>query len=364
VPGRVSSAGKVLEELLLRATIITIVCALLLSGSAEGQTAVVSGQVVLEGGQEPLGYTTVSVLSEGRQLLSSGTGRFVIDAPAGEVRLRFKRIGFAPRDTALRLAAGDTARLRVEMKRLVIQLPEMVVTGKCTNETPREPVPGFLAQLIDQVVQNAERMTLLAHAKPFQIRFERIDGYLRGDGTIDQTRGDTALRAPLPDTVYAPKKVMFLITAGPYRGAYGVKLPELPDIADSAFINNHCFRYAGRALVGADSVIRVEFEPVPWLDREYDIMGTLYLKLDGYQMVGSFTRLNRLRPQGYRAGLEEYFVESRFREIVPGIPLLDWYQLTNRYRTNRPSFVQRGRLIGIEWKDSTGVRPDTAARRR
>jgi hypothetical protein len=260
------------------------------------------------------------------------------------------------------IVAGDTARIRIEMNRLVIQLPEMLVSGKCTNEAPREPVPGFLAQLMDQVAQNAERMALLAQARPFALRIESLDGFLSRDGTFKRTRGDTVVRKNLlPDRPYAPKKVMFLLTEGPHKGAYGIMMPELPDIADTAFTNNHCFRYAGRATVGGDSVIRIEFEPVPWLDHEYDLNGTLYLKLDGYQLVGTFTRLNHLRPETNRAGLDEYFVDARFKEVVPGIPIADRWELVNRYKDDRrPSFAVRSRVIGVEWKDSTAIRIDTA----
>jgi hypothetical protein len=45
--------------------------------------------------------------------------------------------------------------------------PAVVVSGRCTNETPFETKSPILAELFDQVNQNAERMTLLATAKPF-----------------------------------------------------------------------------------------------------------------------------------------------------------------------------------------------------
>lgn len=45
-------------------------------------------------------------------------------------------------------------------------------------------------------------------------------------------------------------------------------LPDLSDLADTAFTNNLCLWYPGQERVGSDSVIRVDFEPVPWLDKE------------------------------------------------------------------------------------------------
>ena len=330
---------------------IAFLALLLPVGGLTAQAAVVAGQVFVSDAGQPLPYATVAVASQGRQLLASETGRFQLAVPAGEVRLRFKRIGFAPKDTVFIVAAGDTARLRIEMTTLVIQLPEMLVSGKCTNETPREPVPGFLSQLLDQVMLNSQTMALLIAEKPFQYRTEHTNGYLDRRDNFSVSRVDTILRTnPLPDTPYKPREVLFRITKGPYAGAWGVRNLELADIADTAFTNNHCFRYAGRAKVGSDSVVQVEFVPVPWLDQEIDLNGTLYLKVDGYQIVGSFTRTNRITTGMDRAGLEEYFVESRFKEVVPGVPIIDTWALTNRFRGNRPRFVQRGRVIGIDWK--------------
>jgi hypothetical protein len=92
---------------------------------------------------------------------------------------------------------------------------------------------------------------------------------------------------------------------------------------------------------------------VPWLDKEFDLNGTLYLDVNSYQMLGSFTRLNRVPPDG----LQEYFTDARFREVVPGVPVIDSWELVNRFRSeNRPRFVQRGRRIEIIWKDSTRTR--------
>src|SRR5215211_2526487 len=80
---------------------------------AHAQSSVVRGQVVLQGGGPTLPYTTVALLSQGTQRLTGDSGAVVlVDVPPGEVRLRFKRIGFAPRDTVVVLAPGAAARVR------------------------------------------------------------------------------------------------------------------------------------------------------------------------------------------------------------------------------------------------------------
>jgi hypothetical protein len=333
-----------------------------LGRAASAQGASVSGQVFLREGGEPLGYTTVAILPQGTQLLTNDAGQFLlVNLPPGDVRLTFKRIGFVPKDTTLTIAANETARIRIDMTRLVIRLPAILVSGKCTNESPFESRPAVLAELFDQVTQNAERMRLLATSMPFLTQVVRVRGFRNRDNRIVATQRDTVFRRPLPASPYAPKQVIRR-GQGIDAGEWVVALPELPHIADTAFTNNHCFRYAGQTRFESDSVIKVEFEPVAWLDKEVDIEGTLYLRVDDYQLVGSVTSLNRIPAQFRRAGLQEYTVRARFSEIVTGVPVLDQWEVTNRFRSPKLPQVEIGQVFNIRWTDSTAVRPDTVRR--
>ena len=325
--------------------------------AAYAQSAVVRGQVVLQGDGQPLPYTTVALLSQGTQRLTSDSGTFVfIDLPPGEVRLRFKRIGFAPKDTVVLLAPGATARIRLEMARLAIPLPEVVVSGRCTNETPFEPKSAVLAELFDQVNQHAERMTLLATAKPFVMRAATVGGFRDPKKAFVPIRVDTLERGPLPVFRYEPKRVARRGT-GTYAGSWMIHMPELPDFVDTAFTNNHCFHYAGQTRFETDSVIGVEFEPVSWLDKEVDIKGTIYLRVDDYQLVALVARTNRL-PSDSRH-IADYTHQTRFKEVVPGIPVMFEWELRNVFRNGSPPFVQTGKVFDIRWTDSTRVKVDT-----
>ena len=325
------------------------------------QNATITGRVVLRDDGQPLGFTTISVLSQGTQRLASDSGTFVLrNLAPGEVRLRFRRIGFTPTDTAFTVAAGDTARIWIEMTRLVIPLPAVVVNGKCTDRTPFDEKPGFLAQLFEQVKQNAERMRLLAKERPFVFQTVSVGGLRdRENKIIGAAEYDTVERAPLPSKPYVPKGVLY---RGVFRGkaVWAIQLPELPHLADTAFTNNHCFWYAGQERLGADSVIRVDFEPVPWLAKEVDLEGSIFLRVDGYQLVGLHTRVNRI--PSFNRVLLAYTNNARFNEIVSGVPVLAEWELTNVMRNNRPGYVQTGRVIGVSWLDSLAAKPATGGR--
>jgi hypothetical protein len=323
-----------------------LACALAAVVSAHAQQAIVTGHVVVVDDGQPLGYTTIALLSQGRQQLAGENGGFTLTVSPGEVRLRFKRVGFVPKDTAFTVAAKDTVRVRVAMTRLVIRLPEVVVSGACTDRTTAADGPGILPELFDQVRQNAERMRLLAQERPFMMTAVHYNRFVDGNGRVTRPRTDT-LERPALLKPYKPRGVVFLITDGPYKGGTGIMLPELPDLADTAFTNNHCFRYAGQERFGSDSVIRVDFEPVPWLAKELDLEGSIYLRVDGYQLVGLYTKLNRI-PPGNRV-LREYTVRARFIELVSGVSVLDEHELMNFMRDNRPAFIQTGKVVGIKW---------------
>src|SRR6185503_17805097 len=137
------------------------------------------------------------------------SGKFLLTGLApGEVRIRFKRIGFAPRDTTVRLAANDSAQLRIEMTRLVIRLPAMIISGICTNQSPMMQQPEMLVALFEQVQQNAERVKLLAASKPFFLYVFRVDGIRNRDNKIIPQTIDTVIRRALPPTPYRPKEVI------------------------------------------------------------------------------------------------------------------------------------------------------------
>lgn len=314
----------------MRAMMSVVACTFAAVTSARAQSAVVTGQIVLRDDGLPLGYTTIAVLSSGRQHLARENGTF---AP-GEVRLRFKRIGFAPRDTTLSVAANDTARLRIQMRRLVIRLPDVVVSGACTDRTPAGARSGILPELFEQVRQNAERMRLLAQEKPFMMTAVHYNRFVDGNNRVTNARTDTLERFALLEP-YKPRGVVFRINEGPYKDGTGIMLPELPDLADTAFTNNHCFHYAGQERFGDDSVIRVDFEPVPWLAKELDLEGSIYLRVDGYQLVGLYTKLNRTAPPINR-DLREYTVRARFIELVSGVSVLVEHELMNIFATTGP----------------------------
>ena len=331
----------------MRISVVAGLCMLTALRSA-GAQAVVSGQVIERVSGEPLSGASITVVSHGTQLLTRESGAFRLALPPGEVRLRFRRIGFAPRDTAFTVAASDTVRVRIEMARLAIRLPAVSVHGRCTDATPFEPRPAILDTLFDQVRQNAEALRLMAAERPFVLRVARNGGLRPKDTTVAPIYEDTLDMAPLPDVPYRPRRVVRPIV---HRGksALGISMPQLSDLADTAFLNNHCLWYAGQTRFEGDSVIQVDFEPVARLAKVADLAGSIYLRADGYQLVGMVSNLTN--PSQASRGMREYFTRAVFRE-VGGVPVIVAWELTNLFTDpKRWPFSERSRVIDVRWKD-------------
>jgi hypothetical protein len=346
--------------MLRRALSLAGLAALLTAVPLRAQDAVIIGQAVFkDSANTALGYSVV--IAPGTQLLTGSSGKFLLRGLGpGPVKVTVKHIGFAPRDTVITLGARDTVRLDMALSRLVISLPEVLVTAKCTDEMPKEPLPPVLSELFDQVRQNAERYKLLGNAEPFKLKVVRVRGHRTPDGRVAPEAIDTILRGAFPPGPYEPKKVIRK-GVGEYKNSWVMAIPELPDLADTSFLNNHCLRYAGKALVLGDSVIRVDYEPVPWLAKDVDIFGTLYLRTSDYQLVTSVTTLNRIPGQFYGSGMSEVGVTARFTEIVPGVPVLDQWVLESRFKSKRlPPAVETGDILSVIYLNGV-TKPDTGS---
>lgn len=341
----------------MRPIVFATVCISTTLSAARAQHATVVGRVVVRESGEPVGYASISVLPRGEERLASASGSFVLgNLPPGEVRLRFWRIGFAARDTALVVGANDTVQVRIEMMRLALVLPAVVVDAACTDRTPFEERPAVLTALFDQVTQSAERLRLLARERPFSLELVDTRGF---EGSKPPPVTDTIVRGALALEPYVPGRILRDFKG---RKNAGAVLPELADIADTAFTNNHCLRYGGQERFGSDSVIRVDFEPVPWLAREADFEGSIFVRADGYQLVGLVTRLNRI-PQEWGSSIRGYGQRARFEELVSGVPVLAEFEVTNTFRGSAiPVVTRRSRVIGVRWLAPPARLRDTLSR--
>jgi len=283
------------------------------------QTGTIHGAVVAADNGERLGYTVVASPPTGGERFTTDSGTFtMLDVPAGTVRLRFRHLGFTPREMTVTVAPAQTTTLRVALTRVALTLSTMRVVAdrQCTQPGPPDrAVDSTLAAVFDQLQQNADRYRLLMHEYPFVSTYEVTEAAVRRRGTL-ATIGARPARVESKDQwSYEPGRVVR------DRGRAGawVNIPTLDVFADQRFIDAHCFWYGGLVPVDGDTLLRVDFRVADRID-DPDLNGSMLLDRQTYLIRRTRLLLSRL-PRSLGNG-DSAVIVTRFDELLPGVPFI------------------------------------------
>jgi len=297
------------------------------SAMATAQRSTIVGRVVVLGTDVSLGYSVIGFGPDGREQFTDADGRFALRGISpGRVRIWAKHIGHTPLDTTVTVAAGDSIELRLELALVSIVLPAVHTLAKeCAHLGERSPKLGAaLATLFEQLKQNAERNRLLSRSYPFEIDIERKITKPEPELEARFVAFDTVRRASGRDWQYAPGHLLGTREYAP--GVFGgiwttVRIPELSDFADEVFLNFHCFDYSGFEVVNGDSLLRVDFVPAPTV-HDPDVGGAIFIDPKTYQIRSTFITLVNLSKK-LRERIGGQSIRVTFKEVVPGVPILD-----------------------------------------
>ncbi|MDZ7309400.1 MAG: TonB-dependent receptor, partial [candidate division KSB1 bacterium] len=178
--------------------LLPLLSVLLLGSGAtlEGQTpaarGVIAGSVREATTQEALPGVNLMVEGTSMGTISDSDGRFVIrGVPPGNYRVRASLIGYvAGMSAVLRVTAGDTTRVSLQLRESAIDVPEVVVTAskkaQSFLETPVSLSVVHARQIeqqnfisLDRLLEFAPGVNLMAG----QINIRGSSGYSRGAGT-------------------------------------------------------------------------------------------------------------------------------------------------------------------------------------
>lgn len=349
-----------------RALLPLILTGVAIPSVAPAQSGTIRGIVVAADNGERLGYTIVSQLPDGKEQFTSDSGTFtLIDVPAGPVRVRFRHLGFTPRDTTVTVVAAQTTTVRIALTRVVLTLSTMHVVAdrQCTQPGPPDPtVDSTLAAVFDQLQQNADRYRLLMREYPFRSAYEVTDAAVRPTGIIAtiEARADTVVSDDR--WTYAPGRVVR------DRGRIGawVNIPTLDVFADPRFVDAHCFWYGGLAPVDGDTLLRVDFRVSDRID-DPDLDGAMFLDPRTYLIRRTRLTLSRL-PRSLNNG-DSAVIVTRFDELLPGVPfiadILSTLHMKPNVHGSGPTQLlateEERRRVGVRFRDRTPERAHVAA---
>ena len=124
-----------------------LVMSLLTTSALDAQVRTVTGRVVGEANQ-PLTTVIVQVVGTSFQVLTNLDGRFTIQAPVGDVTLRFQNFGLATQDVLL---SGGNSTVQVTMSYDVLNIGGIVVTGQATTVARRNLANAVSSITVDQI---------------------------------------------------------------------------------------------------------------------------------------------------------------------------------------------------------------------
>ena len=323
--------------------------------AATGSTAV--GTLVGTVRATPTGvalpYAVVSIAALRLERFSGANGQFVLpNVPVGTHTVTVRRIGFVPQQLTVTIIAGGSTRLDPMLTQIPVRLTAM-------NVRPAEPckTPGLpdatkfpeVAQLVGLLRENAATARTLATQHPYSYAQYRALGSLVND-EVRLTSVVAERMEGMREVRYRPGRIVTTTGRGSMRSSV-MTLPTILDLADQAFIDNHCFRYGGISVRagehGDETWVRLDVRASDKL-RSPDVHGVFYLDSATAQLRRMELDLSRTdRLPGTLRSIRAVQATTTFLEIAPGLSVIDnvcginWLQPSrDRLVTAHPAELQ------------------------
>ncbi|HEX6575309.1 MAG TPA: carboxypeptidase-like regulatory domain-containing protein [Gemmatimonadaceae bacterium] len=310
--------------------------------------------VRVESAGKPLAGALVAIVNSQnlvvKESLSSSSGSVTLDAPAGEYRVRVRRIGYRPfYSDPLTVPRSSPLVLTVESPRIVLQQMVVSASSQCGKINPDA---ATLAELWEEI-SKALRAS--------QLTMEDLRNYARAETYRREIDGDGIVLANESQAVPIARNRPFgspdpraLVSLGYVRGneAAGWQFfgPDERVLLSDQFASTHCFR-ATRDKT-KPGMIGVAFKPVPKREQA-DIDGVLWIDEASSELREiTFKFVNAGTVTRYKAG-----GYSKFSRVPSGAWIVNDWQLKMPRLVSRAGssiveasgFVETGgRLISVE----------------
>jgi len=296
-----------------------------LEAQAQATRGALTGVVRSGPARVGLPYAVVSIPSLGIERFTGATGVYQLgNLPAGEHELHVRRIGFVPQRIAVRIEAGRSITLDIDLEQIPVRLAGMTVKPV---EACRDPgVPDSLRnpevwQLVATLRENASAYRVLVTNYPFAYVQARAFGAIGDTIAVLQTIDSIAVPGTA-EVTYRPGRIVTNVTVNSRRETI-MRIPTIVELADKQFLANHCFSYGGTEQVGSATWYRLDMRAADRL-RSPDVHGAVYLDSATSQLRRldlELSRADRL-PSQFR-GVQAVRAITTFVQIAPGLGIID-----------------------------------------
>jgi hypothetical protein len=254
-------------------------------------------------------------------------GHFRMDAlTPGTHVIRVRQIGFKPTQLMVRVAGLQDAPLAAssgyvfQLARLPLLLDTVVVvatqSGSCRGRGfSQADASPRVAAILGALRENVDRYREVARQYPVLYRMQRIKQFTISTGANFTERSDTADRRTDVRWPYKAGAV-FAISYAEGSAPREAHMPSVADVAEDAFQDSHCFRYAGVERVDGVVLHRIDFSPTAELRGTTDVEGSLYIDPGNYVLRRSVFRLTRLPDNMTVKSVETI---TSYKEIYPSV---------------------------------------------
>jgi hypothetical protein len=264
------------------------------------------------------------MIEGGRAGFADAQGRFTAMGRLGDtLRIHLRRIGFSPALIQVPLTRAETDSVAVKLAPVALRLDRVSIKSTlCPGRANASPDTS-LVQIFEQLRMNAERGRLLAETRPHVVIVQRqlANMSARGESNVFQI-DTTELESSLVGRYAAGKVIIPSRLGDPVWSTGRLVIPQLVDFAGDAFAAAHCFRFTGVVDVEGERVIRIEFDPLPAY-REDDVRGAIYLDASTYALRRSMLFIDWMDGGSLHGQAWSIQVDSRYRDLLPGLPVLD-----------------------------------------
>ena len=195
---------------------------------------------------------------------TNATGELlIVRADTGALRLRIRQLGYVFVDTTVTARAtgeATTDTLVVALRRVAYQLGGVAV--RMRRGCDSTPAPLLTAEALAQLQQGAERYLAFRETWPFEVRLTKRTALLNADGSPSRVTDD--LESSWSDEWGLPYRPGRLIQA--YGAGFSIPLLFVTALADTTFLNRHCFDARRIVEWQGHRVIRLSFWPDTTVD--------------------------------------------------------------------------------------------------